>query len=93
MLRGAVRDGFSSLTWDQDSFAYDETAKRYRGLRGGQNVSVTDDDAGLLVRSEVKCARSPLAVLWQARVTHDWRCYFRIDGDAYYLLDIIAPLK
>ena len=57
VLLGAIRDGFGLLTWEQDSFAYaesyDEAAKRYRGLRGGQNVAVSDSDAGLLVRPEV----------------------------------------
>ena len=56
-MLGAIRDGFGLLTWEQDSFAYaesyDEAAKRYRGLRGGQNVAVSDSDAGLLVRPEV----------------------------------------
>ena len=51
VLLGAVRDGFGLLTWEQDSFAYaesyDEAAKRYRGLRGGQNISISDGDAGL----------------------------------------------
>lgn len=57
VLIGAVRDGFSLLTWEQDSFAYaesyDEVAKRYRGLRGGQNIAIGDGDTGFLVRSEV----------------------------------------
>lgn len=26
--------------------------------------------------------------IWQARVNDDWRFFFRIVGDAYYLLDI-----
>lgn len=30
---------------------------------------------------------------WQGRVTRDWRFYFRIDGDTYILLDIIAHPK
>ncbi|MEK7560440.1 MAG: hypothetical protein AAB539_00600 [Patescibacteria group bacterium] len=30
---------------------------------------------------------------WQARVTRDWRFYFRIEGDAYILLDLIAHPK
>jgi hypothetical protein len=55
-LIGAVRDGFALLTWEQDAFAYaesyDEAAKRYRGLRGGQNIAVSDADTGLLVRPE-----------------------------------------
>ena len=29
----------------------------------------------------------------QARVTRDWRFYFRIQGDTYILLDIIAHPK
>jgi predicted AAA+ superfamily ATPase len=57
VLIGAVRDGFSLLTWEQDSFAYaesyDEAAKRYRGLRGGQNIAIGDGDTGFLVRCEV----------------------------------------
>ncbi|MGH7817644.1 MAG: AAA+ family ATPase, partial [Candidatus Binatia bacterium] len=58
VLLGAIRDGFSLLTWEKDSFAYaesyDEGAGRYRGLRGGQQVSVIDADApGLLVKSEI----------------------------------------
>src|SRR5712691_7739744 len=57
VLQGAIRDGCALLTWAQDAFAYaesyDETAQRYRGLRGGQQIAVTDGDAGLLVRSAV----------------------------------------
>ena len=30
---------------------------------------------------------------WQARVNQDWRFYFRIDGDAYVMIDIIAHPK
>ena len=55
VLLSAIRDGFGLLTWEQDSFAYaesyDEDANRYRGLRFGQLISVTEDDPGLLVRS------------------------------------------
>jgi len=31
--------------------------------------------------------------LWQARVTRDWRFYFKIIGDKYYLVDITAHPK
>ncbi len=31
--------------------------------------------------------------IWQARVTRDWRFYFTIKGDTYYLLDIIPHPK
>ena len=30
---------------------------------------------------------------WQARVTRDWRFYFRIEGDTHILLDIMAHPK
>jgi hypothetical protein len=30
---------------------------------------------------------------WQARVTRDWRFYFRIEGDTYMLLDIMPHPK
>jgi hypothetical protein len=58
VLLGAIREGLGLLTWEKDSFAYadsyDEAAGRYRGLRGGQHVSIVDSDArGLLVKSDV----------------------------------------
>ena len=58
VLVGPIRDGFSLLTWEQDSFAFadshDESAARYRGLRGGEMVSVADAHApGLLVKPSV----------------------------------------
>ncbi|HCA81011.1 MAG TPA: hypothetical protein DEP53_14880 [Bacteroidetes bacterium] len=31
--------------------------------------------------------------IWQARVTRDWRFYFTIEGDSYYLLDIVSHPK
>ena len=60
VLIGAIRDGLTLITWMKDSFAfadsYDESAGRYRGLRGGQIVSIPDIDApGLLVKSDVAC--------------------------------------
>ena len=58
VLVGAIRDGVALLTWEQESFAFadslDEGAGRYRGLRGGQVVSLIDTDApGLLVKPEI----------------------------------------
>jgi predicted AAA+ superfamily ATPase len=55
---GAIRDGIGLLTWSQESFGYadswDEMAGRYRGLRGGQHVALSEDSlSGLLVRPEV----------------------------------------
>ena len=60
VLVDAVRDGFTLLTWMQDAFAYadsyDESAKRYRGLRGGQAVSITENDPqGVLVTGDIAC--------------------------------------
>jgi hypothetical protein len=57
VLLQAVRDGVALLTWRADTFAYaeshDATAGRYRGLRGGQMISITADDTGLLVKSDL----------------------------------------
>lgn len=58
VLLGAIRDGFTLLTWEQDSFAFaesfDDSTSRYRGLRSGQHVSLVDSDSpGLLVKSAV----------------------------------------
>ena len=58
VLLGAISSGISLLTWQQEAFAfadsYDDAAGRYRGLRGGQQVSIADSDApGLLVKPEV----------------------------------------
>ncbi|MBU1235382.1 MAG: DUF499 domain-containing protein [Gammaproteobacteria bacterium] len=58
VLLDAIRDGLGMLMWPQDSFAYaesfDEVAERYRGLRGGQLVNISEDNlSGLLVRPEV----------------------------------------
>jgi hypothetical protein len=54
----AIREGLRLLTWSQDSFAYaesfDEEANRYRGLRCGEMVNISQDNlSGLLVRSDV----------------------------------------
>lgn len=58
VLLGAIRDGFTLLTWEQDSFAFaesfDDSASRYRGLRSGRHVSLVGSDSpGLLVKSAV----------------------------------------
>ena len=56
LLLKAIEDGTTLLTWADDSFAYadsfDENANRYRGLRAGQAVSLSDA-AGLVVKSDV----------------------------------------
>jgi len=59
VLLGAIRGGLALLTWTLESFAYadsfDEAGGRYRGLRAGQNVAVTADSTGLLVKPEIAC--------------------------------------
>ncbi len=57
VLATALRDGVALLTWRMDTFGYAESfdgnAERYRGLRGGEQVAVSPDDAGLIVRPDV----------------------------------------
>ena len=58
VLLRAAGDGVGLLTWVNESFGYadsfDEDTGRYRGLRGGQVVSLTDADAaGVLVKPDV----------------------------------------
>jgi hypothetical protein len=57
VLTHAIYEGVGLLTWSSDSFAYaesyDEVAKRYRGLRAGQTVTITTDSTGLLVKPDV----------------------------------------
>jgi predicted AAA+ superfamily ATPase len=53
----AICDGVALLTWRSDTFgyseSYDEGTARYRGLRGGQMVSLSVESAGLLVKPDV----------------------------------------
>ncbi|MGD1082862.1 MAG: hypothetical protein ABR881_31490, partial [Candidatus Sulfotelmatobacter sp.] len=57
VLLNAIRAGLALLTWEHDAFAYAESyyqsAARYRGLHSAAQITVTPDDAGLLVRPEV----------------------------------------
>lgn len=64
VLLGAIRDGVGLLTWERDGFgladSFDEAAGRYRGLRGGQILTLADAHApGLVVKPEV--ARTQMA--------------------------------
>ncbi len=54
----AVRQGVGLLLWNQDAFgyadSYDEQKARYRGLRGGEQLAITDADlSGLVVQPDV----------------------------------------
>ncbi len=58
VLFRAIEDGVSLMLWRQDGFAFadsfDEAAKRYRGLRAGLRLAITDGNmSALLVRPEV----------------------------------------
>ncbi len=58
VLLGAVRDGVALLTWERDAFgfadSFDDGACRYRGLRGGKQIELTDAlSPALLVKPEV----------------------------------------
>jgi predicted AAA+ superfamily ATPase len=58
VLLDGIREGLRLLTWSHDSFAYadsfDEAAGRYRGLRCGEVVNISEDNlSGLLVRPDV----------------------------------------
>jgi predicted AAA+ superfamily ATPase len=57
VLVQAIRDGLSLITWEADTFAYadsfDDGAGRYRGLRTGTLVTVTQDSPGLLIKPGV----------------------------------------
>ena len=58
VLVNAIREGLALITWEKDAFAYaesyDEAEGRYRGLRAGRQVPITDSDApGLLVKPEI----------------------------------------
>ncbi|MCC6174343.1 MAG: DUF499 domain-containing protein [Chloroflexi bacterium] len=74
VLLGAVRSGLELLTWRTDTFGYadewDEAAGRYRGLRGGTLVDVSEDNlSGLLVRPEA-VARQEAAEAATTRADH-----------------------
>lgn len=57
VLLRAIRDGVALLTWQTDTFAlaesFDEAACRYRGLRGGQVVTLAPETRALLVKPDV----------------------------------------
>ena len=57
VIRGAVSNGLALLTWEHDTFAYaetwDESAGRFRGLRGGTSMNLPEHDPGLVVRPEI----------------------------------------
>jgi len=61
VLIEAIRDGLGSLMWQSETFAYaegwDETRKRYKGLKKGSSVRVLVDGHSLLVKPDVAKAQ------------------------------------
>lgn len=62
VLIGSIRDGMALPTWQQETFAiadsFDDATARYRGLRGGQVVALSDADSpSLLVRGDIARAQ------------------------------------
>ncbi|MEA1952147.1 MAG: DUF499 domain-containing protein, partial [Planctomycetota bacterium] len=57
VLVGAIKDGIALMTWEKDGFAYadayDEEAKRYRGLKTKTLATVTLDGTSVLVKPEI----------------------------------------
>jgi hypothetical protein len=47
------RRSSSPRTWRTNSASFDKTAGRYRGLRCGQQIPISESDSGLLVRPEI----------------------------------------
>lgn len=54
VLAAAIENGVASLNWEQDTFAYadawDDDAKRYKGLVAGGHARVLVDDASVVVK-------------------------------------------
>lgn len=57
VLIRAISDGLARLTWAEETFAYaegyDATNERYLGLVAGQQVALSADSGGMLVRPDV----------------------------------------
>ena len=57
VLVNAIRSGLALLTWQTDTFAhaesFDDTTKRYRGLRVAQQIAISPDSPDLLVKPAI----------------------------------------
>lgn len=57
LLKQAIETGLGLVSWKIDSFgyadSYDESADRYRGLRGGETVIVNIEGSGILVKPDL----------------------------------------
>ncbi len=61
VLLAAIRDGLATLSWSWETFAYaegwDETRKRYKGLKTGQAIRVLVDGQSVLVKADAALAQ------------------------------------
>lgn len=67
VLADAINSGLTILTWEQESFAYaesfDDVENRYRGLRCGQPVKLSEDILpGLLVKPDIAANQNKVEV-------------------------------
>lgn len=67
MLADAINSGLTILTWEQESFAYaesfDDAENRYRGLRCGQPVKLSEDNlVGLIVKPDIAASQKKVEV-------------------------------
>ncbi|MBE0654434.1 MAG: AAA+ family ATPase, partial [Bacteroidales bacterium] len=61
LLKNAIEDGISLISWTQDAFAYadsyDKEKNRYKGLSAGKAKSISLDSIGLIVKPDVAMAQ------------------------------------
>ena len=61
ILIEAIEDGIGLMSWTKDSFAYadawDDETGRYKGLRGGKNISVSETGQNLVVKPDIAYAQ------------------------------------
>ncbi|MGB5024646.1 MAG: hypothetical protein WBO44_04810, partial [Saprospiraceae bacterium] len=61
LLRAAIENGVSLISWEKDAFAYaesfDEENNRYRSLRAGSHVGISLDGNGIVVKPEIAAAQ------------------------------------
>jgi predicted AAA+ superfamily ATPase len=67
VLADAINSGLIILTWEQESFAYadsyDDAENRYRGLRCGQPVKLSEDNlVGLIVKPDIAASQKKVEV-------------------------------
>lgn len=85
VLKRAIANGVSSITWEIDGFAYadswDEQARRYRGLTAGTSQAIVVNMSGDAVLVHPSVARAQLAADEEAQIDHPGPIYPPIGGD------------